>query len=216
DVKKGLGEIHAALVSDADSSAGPGPMIRAEPGPEPSRNDAARALFERRAAKVKSDLDVLEANESYLLRAGLSTTRNLRTRVDAALAASREWYQSGDTGDDPLEQRRELINSFYSLHELIEKIERQNLDNLATMVTYSAGLRWYILLILGGSALSVALVLWDAAVFVRRLALKPVARLRIAAERLGAGDFAHRIEIEGRDELAQLSGEVNHMASTIA
>src|SRR5262249_25264293 len=52
-----------------------------------------------------------------------------------------------------------------------------------------------------------------------RWVLQPVARLRTAAARIGDGDFAHRVLVRpggpGRDELAQLSTEVNHMAGLV-
>jgi signal transduction histidine kinase len=45
--------------------------------------------------------------------------------------------------------------------------------------------------------------------------MRPVGRLRAATERISQGDFAHRIPVDGRDELAQLSSQVNHMAATV-
>lgn len=216
EVKRELGDIHGSLVSAPNGSGGPGPMVRAEPGPEPRHDETDRLAFEAAAAKALAGLDLLESNESYQLRAGLSTTRNLRTRVNEALDATRQWYRTGDAGDDPLRQRRKAIGDFYDLHELIERIEQQNLRELESTVTYNADLRWLILAILGASALVVALAIFDAIILIQRLVLRPVARLRSAADRLAAGDFAYRIEVRGRDEIAQLSGEVNHMAGTIA
>jgi signal transduction histidine kinase len=215
EAKRKLGEIHTELVGGAGGRAAPGPMIPSEPGPEPRRDDEAVRAFETRASEVLAELTRLEARESYQLRAGLSTTRNLRSRVSEALEAARLWYQTGDAAVDP-SARREVIRSFYVLHELIERIEGQNLKDLGWMVVYGAELRWTMLGILAISALLFVLVVWDAVAFIGRWSIKPVARLRLAAERLAAGDFAHRIEITSRDEIGQLSGEVNHMAETIA
>lgn len=206
-VKRSIGQIHGGIAGS--ENIGP---VRAAPGPEPARDEAALAEFERLAADVLTGLSDLEANETYRLRAGVSTTQNLRGRVTQALDEARRWYGSGAGALD----RAALLDLYFRLHELIERIEQWNLAELAKAGDYSAGLRQTVLLIVGASTLLVALVFWDAAIFVRRWAVKPVARLRLAAERLGAGDFAHRIEIEGRDEIAQLSGEVNHMAATIA
>ena len=45
--------------------------------------------------------------------------------------------------------------------------------------------------------------------------LRPVARLRQAADRIGAGDFAARVPVEGRDEFAELATTFNAMADRL-
>jgi nitrogen fixation/metabolism regulation signal transduction histidine kinase len=45
--------------------------------------------------------------------------------------------------------------------------------------------------------------------------LRPVARLRQAADRIGSGDFAARVPVEGRDEFAELATTFNAMADRL-
>jgi two-component system, NtrC family, sensor histidine kinase KinB len=45
--------------------------------------------------------------------------------------------------------------------------------------------------------------------------VQPVARLREAADRIGAGDFSARVPVAGRDELAQLATTFNAMADRL-
>ncbi len=52
-------------------------------------------------------------------------------------------------------------------------------------------------------------------IFVRRWVIQPVADLRAATQQLSQGDFSYRIQPRSSDELGQLAGEVNQMASTI-
>ncbi|MFM9956910.1 MAG: ATP-binding protein [Phycisphaerales bacterium] len=79
----------------------------------------------------------------------------------------------------------------------------------------AAKVAWLLGLSLGASTLT-AFLGWT---LLRRWVERPVADLRRAAERIGAGDFDHRVPVEahaGRgDELHALGREVNHMASTI-
>ncbi len=53
-----------------------------------------------------------------------------------------------------------------------------------------------------------------SALLTSRLVL-PVARLRAAADRIGAGDFSARVPVSGRDELAQLATTFNGMADRL-
>jgi signal transduction histidine kinase len=213
DTKRTVGEVHASLASPPGSDEPSGPMIAVEPGAAPERTDDFRREFEDRASRILAELDLLESLESYPLRAGLSTARNLRSRIEAAMAGTRKWFE---TSNPELPLRRELLRSLFTIHELIEMIERRLLDELDSTRLHNDSVRWQILGILGASTLVVALLLGEAALFMHRWALQPIARLRAATGRLAAGDLEHRIEITGRDEIAQLSGEVNQMASTIA
>ncbi len=49
----------------------------------------------------------------------------------------------------------------------------------------------------------------------RRWIQKPVSALREAAARIAKGDLQHRVPVLQRDELGQLSAEVNHMAQMV-
>jgi signal transduction histidine kinase len=63
---------------------------------------------------------------------------------------------------------------------------------------------------LGALLLGVVLSSW----LTNRL-VQPVARLRGAAHRIGAGDFSARVPVSGRDELAQLATTFNGMADRL-
>lgn len=55
-----------------------------------------------------------------------------------------------------------------------------------------------------------------AGTILARRMLVPITALRTGARRLGAGDFGHRIEVKTSDELEELAGQFNSMASQLA
>src|SRR4029077_15278351 len=55
-----------------------------------------------------------------------------------------------------------------------------------------------------------------AGTIMARRMLVPITALRAGARRLGAGDFAHRIEVKTADELEELAGQCNSMAGQLA
>lgn len=68
-------------------------------------------------------------------------------------------------------------------------------------------------LMLGGIlALVVAAVV---TVFMSRKILKPVQALTVAARRLGAGDFSHRVQVSGKGEMAELAQTFNSMTDNL-
>ncbi|MEP6825483.1 MAG: ATP-binding protein [Ramlibacter sp.] len=68
---------------------------------------------------------------------------------------------------------------------------------------------------IGGATLAVLLALTLAAyAYVRRL-LRPLDDIRAGAQRFGRGEFGEAIPIRRRDELGDLAGDVNTMASSI-
>ncbi|GAA4606241.1 two-component system sensor histidine kinase AfsQ2 [Actinoallomurus liliacearum] len=79
--------------------------------------------------------------------------------------------------------------------------ERDDLDRMASSV--AAG---------SGAAVVVALLL---ALLAARSVLRPVRRLAVAAQGLGAGDLERRVEVRGRDELARLARIFNSSAEAL-
>lgn len=63
-------------------------------------------------------------------------------------------------------------------------------------------------------ALAILLAIAASFLLARRLAT-PILSLQHGAARLGAGDLSTRIPVEGRDEVAALAGEFNHMADRL-
>lgn len=64
-------------------------------------------------------------------------------------------------------------------------------------------------------ALGLVVAIIAGTVMARRM-LVPITALRAGARRLGAGDFAHRIEVKTADELEELAGQFNSMANQLA
>lgn len=64
-------------------------------------------------------------------------------------------------------------------------------------------------------ALGLVVAIIAGTIMARRM-LVPITALRAGARRLGAGDFAHRIEVKTADELEELAGQFNSMAGQLA
>ncbi len=179
-----------------------------EPGGAPAAEDLAP--FEARAARTMALLGSLEESRFFAGRVGAVTARTMRRNAESALAAGRAWYATGEA-----QQRRAAMDTMFGLHKLIEALEARLLSDADLAVTHGRRIRGRLLVIVGLSLLNAALLSALGLTLFRRWVTRPVARLRVAAERIGAGDFDHRIEARGRDELADLSREVDSMAATI-
>jgi NtrC-family two-component system sensor histidine kinase KinB len=70
-------------------------------------------------------------------------------------------------------------------------------------------------LMVGASLAALALGLLATSLLTARL-VQPLQRLRAAAERIGGGDFAARVSVEGQHELAQLATTFNAMADRLS
>ena len=64
-------------------------------------------------------------------------------------------------------------------------------------------------------ALGLVVAIIAGTILARRM-LVPITALRAGARRLGDGDFGHRIEVKTADELEELAGQFNSMASQLA
>ena len=71
-----------------------------------------------------------------------------------------------------------------------------------------AGRLWMIAL---GMLVASAVLAW----LVSRPLVRPVEAFQVAARRLAAGDFATRVEVTGRDEIAHLGRDINALASAL-
>jgi len=187
-----------------------------QPSEDPERSSAETRLsdlaeFNDLAAQAQRVLTHLEGLDSYKLRSGVSRTRALREGANEAASYGRRWLETGDP-----ESLRLAGESLYMQHERIEAIEREILADAHAAVGFGDRLQSTITLGLVSSAAVVFIAGMLATVLVHRWVLRPVALLREAAVRIGAGDFAHRVPVDGRDEVSQLSAEVNHMAEMVA
>ncbi len=65
-------------------------------------------------------------------------------------------------------------------------------------------------------SLVVIAVCFIIAVPLARQIVKPISRITTAAKELNNGDYAIDLQVKGRDELAELATDVNHLAKTLA
>lgn len=218
DIKRGAEERATLLLGPAGWPGPDAPADGATPqgvrgsraGRDTPLSREERERFEALARGAMEAIDELEAAPGWRVRAGIQAGGLLRQELQRADASVRAWMQGG--GDAAL---HEAGTEFFSIHELIERLERRIISDARLAVDFAARLRQRLLAILGftiGIAVMVGLL---GQALVSRWVLRPVAALRTAAVRIGAGDYGHRVEVDGSDEVAQLAGEVNHMASTI-
>ncbi len=206
-IKRGAEDQATLLLGPADwrLESGTPPEI-----PSETVREEVRLEFLLLAQRMERSLQELQQAHMWRVRAGKYAAENLRERIDRAVGLARQWLDDGDET-----ARVQAGESLYEIHELIEAIEGRILDDARLAVVFGERLRRDIVLFLGFVALVAALVGVLSLALVRRWIVRPVADLRIAAERIGAGDFSHRVRIEGSDELAMLGREVNDMAHLV-
>lgn len=201
-VMTGLHEIKRAGERQA-AILGSGRLADSEVAPD-------RAAFSALQDKINAELDRLERLPTANIRSGISNARNLRERSDEIGRLSEAWFDGGGAGDPA-----SLVELIDIRHELIERIEGRILADAELAVDHGDRLRTLVMLILAvsvGGAIAIAVLM---SMLVRRWVLVPVETLRAGAERLGHGEFDHRISIGTRDELGRLGDEFNEMAGLI-
>jgi signal transduction histidine kinase len=174
------------------------------------RTPEAMAEFRRLGVSALEALEQLEGFRSYALRSGVNTTRNLRERIRATGAAGEVWFAEGDQA-----RRSQALRELYELHELIERLEARLIQDAQIASVYVGDVRRRLIFTVSAMVVVVVAFLLVAAWLFRRWVLLKAERLQFAAERLGAGDFEHRIPIQGDDELDRVARRVNDMAGTI-
>jgi len=175
------------------------------PKTEPSASTDLNAALDRADTAVAA----LQDNEWVGTRAGATAIRN----VGARLTDARRLATSADANE-----RSRAARALLDVHELIERIETRLVGDTQEALRFGARLEGQLAVILALCLLVAALAIALGLSLVRRWVLVPVAALRQAAERIGSGDFEHRIAVApGRrpDELARLGIEVNAMAGLI-
>jgi signal transduction histidine kinase len=188
-----------AHLSRARQSAG---ELAAAPDPT-----AARAAL----GQLNASLNAAAASPWAATRPASAAMANLRQRVNdaAALAAP---------GGDPAD-RAALALAALQARGLLERMEARLVADTQAALGFSADLERRLTLVLALCLLIGVLSVLLGLSLVRRWVLAPVAALRVAAERLGTGDFAHRVlappGTSRRDELVRLGDEINAMAALI-
>ena len=184
-------------------------MLGSGRGPDPSRPPHPE-VFAQLESVIADQLSVLEQNPSTQARSGVSSVSNLRERSIEIRLLTRQWLDGGTPAD--AERLIDLINQ---RHEIIERIEGRMLGDAGLAVGHGNALRTVVMLIIAVSVIGAAAIALLVSMLVRRWVLLPVETLRTGAERLGRGDFDHRIDIATTDELGRLGAEFNQMAGLI-
>lgn len=169
-----------------------------------------RLDYESIGAVVVARAAALQSEGSAARRIGGVSARTLEQQTARALSLGRAWLSTGDPAlRDGAEERLRTVRQVVGL------IEARILDDAGQVVIYGERIRQRLLLIIAITFASALLLAALGLALFRRWVIVPVARLRDATERISRGDFAHRIEVHGRDELAHLSRQVNLMAATV-
>jgi signal transduction histidine kinase len=166
--------------------------------------------FEELGRTIGVAADAMRREDWYRARIATGTWRNLTSRIEGAQGLARQWFTDGSG-----ESRTEASSALFQIHELIEKTELRILEDANAAVSYGRVVQSQLLLWLACVSLVAVLTGVLAVVLLRRWVRHPVASLRQAAARIATGDFAHRVPVTSRDELGQLSAEVNHMARMV-
>jgi signal transduction histidine kinase len=173
-------------------------------------DESLRLEYQTVGSAMVARAEGLRREETLARRIGSVSAQTLAQRADRALALGRAWWSTGDPS-----QRDGAAEQLRTMRQIIGLLEARILDDASQVVAYGERIRLRMLLIIAITFASALLMALLGLVLFRRWVIAPVARLRDATERISQGDFAHRIAVEGRDELAQLSGQVNHMAATV-
>lgn len=212
-IKRAVGAQHNLLAPEAGEAAiGPrGPR-------EQLTHERIRADFDMHKHAALAGLEELQALDPRVLGAVRAARSNLAARLDDAYRAAEIWLEALDEREpapSAREARSQALAELFDLHELIERIEGQSLADARIALQHGQQSRNAVIAMTAAMVGAAALTGLLGLILVRRWVLLPVARLRTAAERLGAGDLSYRLDVSGNDELAQLSAEINEMASAL-
>ncbi|MFG0326635.1 MAG: ATP-binding protein [Phycisphaerales bacterium JB037] len=191
-----------------DPAAGPDPQgVRGDRAPL-ELDHAAAAEVRTLRAHAAEQLEALRDLPTWKLRAGQLAFNNLDARLAETFdSIERRLAGAGDAPDAGLQ--------LFQIHELIERIEARILNDAEIASDYADRLHDRLISTLAITLVMTALAASLGAVLVRRWVVRPVRELRAAADRIGRGDWAHRVPVTGTDELGQLGAEVNHMTALI-
>ncbi|MGE3110041.1 MAG: PAS domain-containing sensor histidine kinase [Phycisphaerales bacterium] len=200
-----------------------GEVVEAASRDSLSRNDVRPASPPAPTASPSADAaDAADAADGRAMSSirGFDITQTLTAQRSILRVLGRRTAAWAVAGPIPRErvlhvQRMLVMRECYDIHELIERTEKQVLGNYNLSLDYASRVQrglalWLASVMLFGLLLGVLSV-----VLLRRWVQRPVAALRDAAAIIARGELTHRIPVHGRDELARLSAEVNHMAEMV-
>lgn len=174
-----------------------------------SLNELARE-FAKRSPTAREHLKVLAEQGLVGRRTGTIASRTLAEKVDRLQEVGGEALRRGDT-----EAMSRALTTAEEIRTLVGHLGDNVLIETARTIETVEAVRWKLLLSVFWAFATAALLAMLALVLVRRWVLRPVEMLRNAAAQIAAGDFKHRVNAEGGDELALLAHEVDHMAEMV-
>lgn len=178
---------------------------------EPGSADSAREEYGRLRRQFDEELEALVATPLFSERIGVATERGIRERVARARALASDWFSHSEPGVGV--RAGEAHNA---LHKLIESAEAKVLRDASASLAFGDLLQRTFQLVVVAAVLAALLMAVLGTLLVRRWISRPIERLRVAAQRIAAGDYAHRVPVETVDELGRLGLDVNEMAALIA
>lgn len=178
---------------------------------DPKALAETRAAYERLASELDARSGTLISSPLFAERIGATTARTLREQTGLARELARSWFETGEvmTGI-------RAGDAHFELHEIIEKAEGKVVADASKSLVFGRELhRTHGIVLVSGIAAAGLMILLGV-LLVRRWISRPVEALRVAAEQIARGNYAHRVKVSTGDELGQLGAEVNQMAALVA
>jgi len=178
--------------------------------PDPSSVQLISARLTMSEGHINQMIGELESLPSVMLRSGITTIHNMKSRSLLIMNANEQWANSTEQSDGRL-----LIDLIDARHELIERIEGRILDDAQLAADFGQNLKarmYSIILVTLVGALAIGLLM---VMFIRRWVFSPIEQLRAGAKRMSLGNFDLPIDVHTNDELGQLSDEFNRMGILI-
>lgn len=170
----------------------------------------AHEEFERRWGMISVTLKEMSESDLFISAGPGSAIKSMSQRLETMKEKGRGWFISGDEA-----AREEIGAAADRIAERAATIRMQVLEDRGMGIDFSNAIVGKLVTLLISSAGASLLFGMLALVLLHRWVLRPVRELRAAAAAIASGRFEHQIPVNGSDEIAQLSMEVNHMASTI-
>ena len=188
---------------------------------------ARRTLFDSRRAEdiasARQSFDDIAANAHAAVGLLETVERNVGAAIDfddeSLAAISDRVNKLFDLSRDAIAQGGRRTTPVMLLDEelsrIVERLRARTAMSAADAATLAGTLRTSLLTALGFELAIAAVVSYLVLRYLDKWIVRPVNQFRIATERIGAGDFTHRVPVQGKDEVAVLGVEVNRMAGLV-
>jgi len=170
----------------------------------------AEQVFAAHSSQTARHLNLLTQSDLYLAGGSQSALRVPDSRLREFDREASKWFHEHDDA-----AKETLLQTARDTNGMIVRIERRLLEDRGRGIDFSNRIVWKLLGALVYAALASVLLGVLAVMLVRRWVVRPVQSLRVAASHIAQGHFEHQIPVRGADELAELSKEVNSMASMV-